>query len=70
MQSGVGPADVIAVDADGALTVVECKLATNQNARREIVGQVFDYAAQLQKMPIDEFEASLAQADRHLPFRA
>jgi hypothetical protein len=57
MQSGVGPADVIAVDEDGALTVVECKLATNQEGRREIVGQVFDYAAQLSKMPIEEFEA-------------
>jgi hypothetical protein len=57
MQSGVGPTDVVAVDEDGALTVVECKLAANQEARREIVGQVFDYAAQLSKMPIEEFEA-------------
>ena len=57
LQSGVGPADVVAVDGDGALTLVECKLATNQEARREIVGQVFDYAAQLSKMPIEEFEA-------------
>jgi hypothetical protein len=57
MQSGVGPADVVAVDSDGALTIVECKLAANQEARREIIGQVFDYAAQLSKMPIEEFEA-------------
>ena len=57
LQSGVGPADVVAVDRDGELIVVECKLAANQQVRREIVGQVFDYAAQLQKMSLDEFEA-------------
>lgn len=56
LQSGVGPADVVAVDNEGALTVVECKLAANQQIRREIVGQVFDYAARLSKMPIEEFE--------------
>lgn len=56
-QSGVGPADVVVVDTNGDLTLVECKLAANPQIRREIVGQMFDYAARLWKLNIDEFDA-------------
>ncbi|MEB7448178.1 PDDEXK family nuclease [Arthrobacter koreensis] len=56
-QSGVGPADVVVVDSSGELTLVECKLAANPQVRREIVGQMFDYAARLWKLDIDDFEA-------------
>lgn len=45
--TGIGPADLVVVDTTGALTVIECKLATNSDIRREIVGQVLDYASRL-----------------------
>jgi len=49
-STGVGPADLVIVDASGSITVVECKLATNQDIRRTIMGQVLDYAARLSEM--------------------
>ncbi|GAA2177220.1 hypothetical protein GCM10009784_26990 [Arthrobacter parietis] len=55
-QSGAGPADIVVVDPDGTLTLVECKLATNKDIRRVIVGQMFDYASGFFNMHIDEFE--------------
>ncbi|MDQ0635061.1 hypothetical protein QFZ40_002970 [Arthrobacter pascens] len=56
-QSEVGPADVVVVGADGDVTLVECKLAANPQVRREIVGQMFDYASRLWKMDVDDFAA-------------
>lgn len=40
-----GPIDVCIVDRDGSLTVVECKLASNSERRRMVIGQVIDYAS-------------------------
>lgn len=54
-QSGAGPADIVVVDSTGELTLVECKLASNPQIRREIVGQMFDYASRLWKMDVEEF---------------
>lgn len=54
-QSEVGPADIVVVDSGGEVTLVECKLASNPQIRREIVGQMFDYASRLWKMDIDDF---------------
>lgn len=45
LHTSGGYVDVCAVDADGRLTVVECKLASNSERRRMVVGQVIDYAA-------------------------
>ncbi|WP_024477269.1 hypothetical protein [Arthrobacter sp. CAL618] len=55
-QSGAGPADVVVVNTNGSLTLVECKLASNPQIRREIIGQLFDYASGFFNMHIDEFE--------------
>lgn len=54
-STAVGPVDVVVLDEDGSLTIVECKLASNVQIRREIVGQVLDYASYLWQMPVDEF---------------
>jgi len=53
--TGVGPADVVIVDTDGSITVVECKLASNADIRRTIIGQVFDYAARLTEFSAPQF---------------
>lgn len=62
-QSGVGPADVVILDADGSLTIVECKLLANSQIRREVTGQVLDYASRVWQMGVEEFEATWMRAD-------
>ena len=54
-QSGVGPADIVIVDAESSVTLVECKLAANREVRREVIGQVLDYASRLWQMPLNDF---------------
>lgn len=44
-QSGVGPSDLVALDLENGITLVECKIASNREVRREIIGQVLDYAS-------------------------
>lgn len=51
----VGRADLLVLDTTGSITVVECKLGANSEARRTIVGQVLDYAARLAEMSVEEF---------------
>ena len=55
-QSEVGPADIVVVEPNGAITLVECKLAKNREVRREIIGQLFDYAGRLWQMDVEQFE--------------
>ncbi|MDP2286987.1 MAG: hypothetical protein Q8M73_00260 [Actinomycetota bacterium] len=62
-RSVAGFADVIVLDSEGALTLVECKLASNAEVRREVIGQVLDYAARLWRMPVQEFERAWINAD-------
>src|SRR5687767_1384759 len=42
-----GPIDLLGVGSDSSVTIMECKLARNQEIRREVVGQVLDYASAL-----------------------
>jgi hypothetical protein len=67
-ESGVGPADLVIVNPDGSLVVVECKLASNRQVRREVVGQVLDYSSRLWQMPIAEFEARWRGVTGHALF--
>ncbi len=61
LQTGAGPLDVVVIDAEGQLTLVECKLASNAQIRREIVGQVLDYASALWRMPFEQLDARWRQ---------
>jgi hypothetical protein len=42
-----GAEDILYIDQNGLLTVVETKLRRNPEARREVVGQILEYAAQM-----------------------
>jgi len=53
---GSGNTDLIGVDEGGGVTIVECKLATNPDIRRKVIGQVLEYAAYLWQMSYDEFD--------------
>jgi len=51
-----GPIDILIVNAiDGAITIVECKLAKNPEVRRKIIGQIIDYASSLRTLSFEEF---------------
>lgn len=60
-RSAAGPADLLIVDSDGSVTLVECKLAGNPQVRREIVGQLLDYASQIWRTPVDRFASTWSQ---------
>lgn len=68
---GAGSADVVVVDAEGEITIVECKLSKNPEMRRWVIGQLFEYAAALWKLDIEDFERSLAASGtaRTMPFK-
>lgn len=68
---GAGFADVVVVDAEGEITIVECKLAKNPEMRRWVIGQLFEYAAALWRLDIEDFERSLASRGTALtkPFK-
>lgn len=55
LSTSGGFVDVCIVDVDGRLTVVECKLASNSEKRRMVIGQVIDYAAALWRDGEDAF---------------
>ena len=50
-----GRIDILGVDVDGEITLCECKLATNPGIRREVVGQLLEYASVLQGMSFADF---------------
>ena len=54
---GAGASDVILIDSDGGITIVECKLATNPEKKRAVIGQVLDYASSLSLMSYDALDA-------------
>ncbi len=61
-----GSADVVAVDAAGQITIVECKLEKNPEIRRRVIGQVFAYAGWLWQLPYEEFEKRIAKGGAEL----
>jgi hypothetical protein len=44
LRTGSGFCDVVLVNSSGFVTIVECKLWKNPDARRKVVAQVMDYA--------------------------
>jgi hypothetical protein len=63
---GQNAVDLVGVDADGDITLVECKLESNREARRMVVAQILEYAAQLWGMDFEEFDR-LMRSDSDLP---
>jgi hypothetical protein len=46
---GSGHTDLIGVDEDGNISIIEAKLASNQEIKRKVIGQILEYAAYLWK---------------------
>jgi hypothetical protein len=58
---GVGSADLVGVNSSGDITIVECKLHSNPEIRREVVGQLMAYASGLWRMTYDNFATIFEQ---------
>lgn len=61
---GSGNTDLIGIDENGGITIIECKLATNTDIRRKVIGQVFEYAAYLWQMTYDQFDDICCKAEK------
>ena len=51
-----GSSDIVLAESNGAITIVECKLATNPERKRAVICQVLDYASSLSGMSDDDFD--------------
>ncbi len=47
---GSGNTDVLAINPDGDIAIIECKLAANPEIKRKVVGQILEYGAYLWEM--------------------
>ena len=56
VQLGNGSADILAVESSGRPAIIEVKLASNPEARRNIVAQVLAYAAFLRGSDVESLE--------------
>lgn len=57
-----GSADLVYLNEYGFISIGECKLWRNPQARREIIGQILDYAKDLVSMDYCEFEERCLKA--------
>lgn len=64
LPTPAGPIDALFVNSDGMLTVVECKLWRNPEARREVIGQILDYAKELSRWSYEDLQESIGRATR------
>lgn len=62
IETGSGPADILYVTPTGQVVLVETKLWRNPEARREVVGQILDYAKHLTSWSYDVLEQKAAAA--------
>lgn len=59
IQTPVGPLDNLFINKLGMLTLVECKLWRNPEARRKVVGQILDYAQAFSKWTYEDLLAAV-----------
>lgn len=56
VQTDAGPIDCLFISPTGLLTIVETKLWRNPQARREVVGQILDYAKEVAQWSYSDFD--------------
>jgi len=54
---GSGATDILAFSSDGDVAIIECKLATNPEIKRKVIGQILEYAAYLWQMSYEELDS-------------
>lgn len=63
LDTKAGPIDLLLVSPKGDIVIVECKLWRNPQARREVVGQILDYAKELPRLSYEAFEDAIRKAE-------
>jgi len=63
VPTSAGPIDVLYITPSGNLTVVEAKLWRNSQARREVIGQIIDYATALAEWGYDALDQATRVAN-------
>jgi hypothetical protein len=58
---GSGSSDLVLFNPNGEVGIVECKLRANEQIKREVVGQILEYAAHLWRAPYDDVDATVRQ---------
>ena len=56
----VGSVDLAAVSLSGEISLIECKLRSNPEIRRHVIGQLLAYASGVQRMTYAQFEHSFS----------
>ena len=62
--TGAGPMDLAYVSESGRLTLVECKLWKNPEARRKVVAQILDYTKEVHRWSYEELDKAVRRARR------
>lgn len=62
LRTEAGPIDVTYINPAGRLTLVECKLWRNPEARRKVVAQILDYARSLCRWSYSDLQRQVAVA--------
>ena len=67
MDTPAGPVDAVYVTPTGRLALLETKLWRNPEARREVIGQILDYAKELPSWDYSRLDVSVRQARKKHP---
>ncbi len=65
LQTNSGYIDLIYINKYGFITIGECKLWRNPEARRKAVGQILDYAKDLSKWDYSKLERECQKVGKH-----
>lgn len=57
----VGSVDLLAFSAEGDIAIIECKLASNLEIKRKVIGQVLEYGANLWEMRYEQVDEIVRQ---------
>ncbi|MFN2361965.1 MAG: DUF4268 domain-containing protein [Marinobacter sp.] len=61
MNTSAGPIDIVYATPQGKLVIVETKLWRNPEARRKVIGQIFDYAKELQTWSYSDLQREVSR---------
>ncbi|MDT8880911.1 hypothetical protein RSO68_15695 [Halomonas saccharevitans] len=73
LQTEAGPVDAAFISPTGRLTLVECKLWRNPEARRKVIAQILDYARAVSRWSYADLQRQVASATGlkgNVPFEA
>lgn len=62
LRTDAGPIDAVFINDRGRLTIVECKLWRNPQARREVVAQTLDYVSAVSKWSYADLQRQVSAA--------